>query len=191
MYFKYKIIHSLPGRIRLSIPALKQMEEHQAIAKLFASIKGIRYVRIEPIIQTMLIQFDPSEIRQRIVLRNVSLFFQQISEDLRFTSNQPAKHRGDLIKSIVSGILLFIAFVRKNGSIRPDLFDYLVVISTSYTVLSHGKNRLSHPDVLTGIVSMVSMGAQNILKISLLTWIVNFIEVVSDIMNEMNKPVFI
>ena len=191
MYFKYKVVHSLPGRVRLHIPILKQMDEYASIAELFESIKGVRRVRIEPIIQTMLIEYDPQEIDKRIVLRNVGLFFNQISEDMGFMMDPKGNLRGDLLKSAVSGVLLLIAFLRKNGSMRPDVFDYLVVISTSYTVLSHGENRLGHPDVLTGIISMVSLGAQNILKVSLVTWLVNLIEVLSDIMKENNKPIVV
>lgn len=167
------------------------MEEYDAIAELFESIKGVHHVRIEPIIQTMVVQYDPAVIDKRIVLRNIGLFFNQISEDMRYVSDSARDLRGDLLKSIVSGILLLVAFIRKNGSMRPDLFDYLVVISTSYTVLSHGKNRLSHPDVLTGIISMISLGAQNILQVSVVTWIVNLIEVVSDIIKENNKPILV
>lgn len=191
MYFKYKVVHSIPGRVRLHIPILKQMEEYASIAELFESIKGVRHVRIEPIIQTMLIEYDPQVLKKQVVLRNVGLFFNQISEDMRFMTDPKGNLRGDLLKSFVSGILLLIAFLRKNGSTRPDVFDYLVVISTSYTVLSHGEDRLGHPDVLTGIISMVSLGAQNILKISLVTWLVNLIEVVSDIMKENNRPIVV
>lgn len=191
MYFKYKVVHSVPGRLRLHIPILKQMDEYSSIEELFQSIKGVRYVRIEPIIQTMLIEYDEQEIEKQVVLRNVGLFFNQISEDMGFVMDHSGNLRGDLVKSFVSGVLLLIAFMRKNGSMRPDVFDYLVVISTSYTVLSHGENRLGHPDVLTGIISMVSLGAQNILKVSLVTWLVNLIEVISDIMKENNRPLVV
>ena len=78
MYFKYKVVHSLPGRVRLHIPILKQMDEYASIAELFESIKGVRRVRIEPIIQTMLIEYDPQESDKRIVIRNVGLFFDKI-----------------------------------------------------------------------------------------------------------------
>lgn len=191
MYFKYKVVHSIPGRVRLHIPILRQMDEYASITELFESIKGVRSVKIEPIIQTMLIEYDPQEINKRVVLRNVGLFFNQISEDIGFMMDPKGNFRGDLLKSFVSGALLLVAFLRKNGSMRPDVFDYLVVISTSYTVLSHGENRLGHPDVLTGIISMVSLGAQNILKISFVTWLVNLIEVLSDIMKENNKPIMV
>ena len=80
--------------------------------------------------------------------------------------------------------------MRRNGRLGPDLFDYLVVISTSYTVLSHGENRLSHPDVLTGIVSMASLGAQNIISVSLMAWFVNLIEVLIELRDGFMHGVF-
>lgn len=148
---------------------------------MFEAIKGIEQVRIEPIIQNMIIHYNKRELNHKHVLRYISLFFQQSHIGSKHIMPNRDVIRKDLLRSFVSGVFLLAAFLRKNVKHRPDAFDYLVVISTSYTVLSHGENKLSHPDVITGILSMLSLGAQNILQVAMVTWIVNLIEVFNDL----------
>lgn len=180
----------VPGRMRLTVPILETMRDHNSIKDMFESITGIEHVRIEPRIQGMIITYDHQEIDKRLVLKDIGLFFSQ-AEDGVLPKNMDRKHiLIALAKSIVSGILILIAYLRRNGRVTPDLFDYLVVISTSYTVLSHGENRLSHPDVLTGIISMVSLGAQKILSVSLMAWFVNLIEVLVELRNSFLNRAF-
>lgn len=147
---------------------------------MFTSIKGVQKVRIEPIIQSMIIHYNVKELQGRQVLRYVSLFIPQVQDESLQLFSTKNHLKADLYRSIFTGILLFIAFLRKNVISRPDAFDYLVVISTSYTVLSHGENKLRHPDVMTGLISMLSLGPQNILQVAMVTWAVNLIEVFND-----------
>lgn len=164
----------------MSVPALAAVAEHSAIKEMFESIRGIVQVRIEPVIQSLIIHYNNQILTSKHVLRYVSLFFQGFVESKVQTPGSTKKTAADLLRSFISGALLLAAFLRKHGKRRPDAFDYLVVISTSYTVLSHGENKLSHPDVLTGIISMLSLGAENILQVAMVTWIVNLLEVFSD-----------
>ncbi|WP_375537119.1 hypothetical protein [Alteribacillus sp. HJP-4] len=60
------------------------------------------------------------------------------------------------------------------------MLDYAVVISTAYTLLSHVENKFRHPDVITGILSMLSMGAGNILQVVMVTWAVNVLELLNE-----------
>lgn len=189
VYIKYKIIHSVPGRIRLSIPILDKVRDHSSIKDMFESITGIEHVRIEAKINAMVINYNSQKIDKRLILKDIGLFFSELKDD-----NLPDIDRkqmlGAILKSVISGILILIAYFRRKGKLAPDLFDYLVVISTSYTVLSHGENRLSHPDVLTGIVSMVSLGAKNIISVSLMAWFVNLIEVIIELRNGLINGAF-
>ena len=54
---KFYLLHDIPGRLRLHIPALENLNDEE-IQSLFSSLKGIEQVRIEPIIQTMMIQYN-------------------------------------------------------------------------------------------------------------------------------------
>ena len=146
------------------------------------SIKGIEEVRVEPIIKTILIYYDTTKRRVTDILQYLTMFFPQTNQEpsLQLFSTREGIKK-DIWRSILSGSLLLIALLRKNIKTHPDMFDYLAVISTSYTVLSHGENKLRHPDVLTGLISIVSLGSHNILQLALATWIVNFVEVFNDI----------
>ncbi len=190
MYLKYKIVHAIPGRIRLSIPILENMRDYDSIQMMFESITGINQIRIEPEINAMIIHYDWQQLDKSIILKDIGLFFSQIEDDKLPDSMDRKKMLKAIVKSIISGLLILAAYMRRNGRLGPDLFDYLAFISTSYTVLSHGENRLSHPDVLTGIVSIFSLGAQNIISVSLMAWFVNLIEVMIELRNGFVHGVF-
>lgn len=181
----FNIVHDIPGRIRLIIPALIDKKEHDQITQLFSAIKGIEGVRIEPLIQSMVISYNPILMTKKLVLRFVSLFFKQTRfdplDDFMVTISPTL--RKNFLRSLVTGFLLLLAYLRKSSMHAPGFLDYAVVISTAYTVLSHGQNKLRHPDVITGIVSMLSLGTGNILHVAALTWAVNILE----LFNDMNK----
>jgi len=182
MKLRFYILHDLPGRVRIHVPALQDKTSYKEIEKMFSSIKGIHTVRIEPIIFTMLIQYDKDKLSRENLLRNLSLFFHQTQFNPIdwIMMNIKPRLRKDLFRSLVSGGILFFAFIRKTNVKRPDILDYIAGISTSYTVLSHGTNKLSHPDVLTGIISLFSLGASNMLQVSIVTWAVNALELLND-----------
>ena len=62
------------------------------------------------------------------------------------------------------------------------------MIATGYAVLSHGtKNKLHHPDILTGILSLGSLGPANILHGALVTWAVNVLELLHEMQDNQVK----
>ncbi|MCD8509884.1 MAG: hypothetical protein LRY73_08470 [Bacillus sp. (in: Bacteria)] len=152
---------------------------------MFSSLNGVKKVRIEPIIQSMLIEYEEETIERKTLIQYVSIFFENIYIDPinNFMGKVTPSVRKDLFRSIISGALLLLAFTRKSVRPRPDIIDYAVVISTGYTVLSHGnqgQSKLGHPDIITGIITMLSLGTQNILQVSLVTWFVNLFEILHD-----------
>ena len=175
MYPKYTIDHLLPGRIRLTIPKLSHMHNEALIKEMFEAIKGVKNIRMIPIIQSIVIEYDPDILNYQQILRYVHLFFYQMDE--RSPILMKKDMRNSLIRSGISGTLLLAALLSKK---RSTMLDYMVVISTSYTVLSHGENKLSHPDVITGIISMMSLGSQNIIQASMASWIINLLEIFND-----------
>jgi hypothetical protein len=179
---KYIIVHDIPGRIRLIIPALGERKDSKEIEHFFSSLKGIARVRVEPIIDSMLLEYDVQTLQRNVLLKYISIFFKQISydplDDL-LVHVKPTIRR-DLFRSVLSGVLLLIAYSRKTINPRPDMLDYIATISTAYTVLSHGTNKLGHPDVIAGIISMFSLGTNKILQVSAITWVVNLVELFHD-----------
>lgn len=180
---KYMINHLMPGRIRLTVPALKESNECNYMEEMLRTVKGVKTVRVVPLIQSVVVEFDEAVIHYKQILQSVSFLIQQPKTDF-----QNDKVRSDLknsiIRSGISGLLLVAATLRKASPLRPDAFDYMVVIATSYTVLSHGgEGNLSHPDVVTGAVSMLSLGNKNIIHVSWVTWLVNLLEIINDWQN--------
>jgi hypothetical protein len=173
------IAHDIPGRIRFIIPALRERKDYKSIEQLFASLKGVTVVRIEPLIHSMTLKYDGETMIRNVLLKYVSVFFKKIRydplDDL-MVHVKPTLRR-DLFRSVISGVLLLIAFTRKTTGPRPDIFDYAAAVSTAFTVLSHGTNKLRHPDIIAGIISMFSLGPVNILKVSAITWAVNLFEI--------------
>ncbi|MGR9047494.1 HMA2 domain-containing protein [Halobacillus faecis] len=182
MQATFSIVHDIPGRLRLIIPALYDKRDYDQIQDMFTSIKGIESVRIEPTIQSMTISYVKELINRKVILRFISLFFKQTRFDPldNIMVNIAPAQRKDFLRSLVTGFLILIAYLNNKPGKVPGMLDYAVVISTAYTVLSHGENKFRHPDVITGIVSMLSIGAGNILQVAMVTWAVNVIELLND-----------
>ncbi|WP_338448498.1 hypothetical protein R4Z09_20040 [Niallia oryzisoli] len=182
MKHKFYLLHDLPGRLRLHIPAIEN-QNYEEVQSLFSSLKGIEQVRIEPIIQTMLIQYNSDEISRNHLLRSVSLFFHQGTFNPldRFIGHIKPNVRRGIFRSLIAGGLLLVAYLQKSSYKHPTALTYCAVIATGYAVLSHGtKNKLHHPDILTGILSLGSLGPANILHGALVTWAVNVLELVHE-----------
>jgi hypothetical protein len=180
---KFYILHDIPGRLRLQVPALRDNPDHDEIQTMFSSLQGVRSVRIQPLIHTMLIQYVENKNSRNHILRYVSLFFHQVRLDpfddimIHITPNI----RGDLFRSLIAGALLLLAYIRKAPIKRPDALIYGAVIATGYAVLSHGNtNKLRHPDILTGVISLVSLGPANMLHGAMATWAVNVLELLHE-----------
>ncbi len=89
--------------------------------------------------------------------------------------------RGSLIRSLIAGGLLLVAYIQNSTSKQPTALAFGAVIATGYAVLSHGThNKLRHPDILTGILSLGSMGPANMLHGAMVTWAVNVLELLHE-----------
>ena len=95
--------------------------------RLFSSLKGIEQVRIEPIIQTMMIQYNSDEISRNHLLRCVSLFFhQQPFNPLdRFMGHVKPNVRRGLFRSLIAGGLLLVAYLAKIIFYTTNCFNLL------------------------------------------------------------------
>lgn len=177
---KFCIVHEIPGRIRVLIDSLNIRKDHKEIEVHFKSLLGVKNVRLEPLISSMAVEYDATQVTRDKILLHITVFFQQtcyssVNEMLARVS--PSVRR-DLFSSLVSGVLLFVSMSRRTNKLMPDMLDYIVMIATAYTVLSHGgKDKLKHPDVIAGFVSMLSLGPNKMLQSSAIAWGVNLLEI--------------
>ena len=184
---KFYILHDIPGRLRVHVPALRRNQDYEALQTLFSSLKGIQDVRIQPIIQTIRIQYKTNEISRNQLLRYVSLFFQQQPYHPlnNLMGHVKPKVRGYLLRSLVAGGLLLFAYIQNASFKEPTPLVYGAIIATGYAVLSHGtQNKLGHPDILTGILSLGSLGPANMLHGAMVTWAVNALELLHEMRDE-------
>jgi hypothetical protein len=70
----YRIVHRLPGRIRIHIPALKKLPEKWWIyrkpsSELIRMKKGIKTAEVQPISGSLLIEYDPEVVNEKGVLK--------------------------------------------------------------------------------------------------------------------------
>ena len=184
---KFYILHDIPGRLRVHIPALRKNQDYEDIQTMFSSLKGIQDVRIQPIIQTIVIQYKSDEISQNQMLRCMSLYFRQ--QPYYPLNHLKPKLRGGIMRSLVAGVLLLFAYIQNASFKKPTPLVYGAIIATGYAVLSHGnQNKLGHPDILAGILSLGSLGPANMLHGAMVTWAVNVLELLHEMRDEKKVP---
>ena len=190
----YTVLHDIPGRLRIHIPSLRNYSSPKEIEAFYCTVTGIVKVQIEPIIRTMIIKYNTEKISKEKIFQYIILFFQEKTWDpvQSIMVHSTPGIRKAIIRSVVTGLLLLGAVIKKRYTSKIDVFDYLVVISTAHTVLSHGgEDRYKHPDILTGIISLFSLGASNLLNVCIVTWAVNVLEILHDIKQTNQRPILL
>ena len=173
---------------------LRNHSSVKEIEAFYSTVTGIENVKIEPIIKTMVIMYNTEKISKEKIIQYIILFFQEKTWDpvQSIMSHSTPGIRKAIIRSVVTGLLLLGAVIKKRYTSKIDVFDYLVVISTAHTVLSHGgEDRFKHPDILTGIISLFSLGASNLLNVCMVTWAVNVLEILHDIKRTNQRPILL
>jgi len=182
---KIVINHAIPGRIRLTVPTLEKAKHHAFIKEAFQALAGIKATRIVQEIRSIIIEYDTGLLSQNQVLQFATMFFNPAKKVSQMSLDQIDRElRNSVLRSALSGSLLLVAFFRHRAGLAGpglDYLDYLAVASTAYATLSHGENNLNHPDVLTMILSMLSLGPTNILRAAVITWAFNLIEIINDV----------
>jgi hypothetical protein len=87
---KYRIVHHVPGRIRIEVPAIRELS-FKALDKL-SNIPipcGIKGIRPNPITGSLLIQYDPQRIDIMTYLKNISS-----REEMKCIFNEGGLHEG-------------------------------------------------------------------------------------------------
>ena len=169
------------------MPSLRHEQDCDLIESLLSSLKGIQAIRMEPIIQTVLIQYDLEEISQKQLLQCMSFYFKQQPSRSTYPiiGQATPKIRGAVFRSFVAGVLLLFAYLQNSSFKEPTPIVYSAIIATGYAVLSHGThNKLGHPDVLTGILSLGSLGPANMLHGAMATWAVNVLELLHEMKDD-------
>jgi hypothetical protein len=175
-----RIVHQLPGRIRLKLNLLPlnlaQMKKH------VKSHPGIREVIVNPITNSMLLQYEPDEITQEELIIRVAVYLalENNFSTIRVFSDIEVREMSNM--AFMSGFFIMCAFSAKlfPPFIRiKKVLDWIAGISTAYSIVDHGHDELKErgnfdPEVLSIVYLLTAFMQGNILPAALFTWIATF-----------------
>jgi len=123
MQMRPRVIHRIPGRLRLHIPALKKVEaEFQEVSNLLISDfhlpAGIKLARINYISGNIVINYDPDITDERHVL----VWILDVKKIFETTFLQFDKMDEQRIQNSVNKLKEFLKSVSNNGTIIDQTF---------------------------------------------------------------------
>lgn len=177
VFKKYEVVHSIPGRIRLIIQDKNNAKGN--IEAEFKKVPGIITVRYNPVIQSLLINYDHLLTNEPTIIQNLD---KHLSPGISIRDN-------NLFWSLLAGGTILISYLYRKSSQKNDssgsFLDYLAAGITAYSVLSHrdkdnGNNcgdKSLHLDDMAGLVSLFSLKTDGRSMGLFITWLLNFIEI--------------
>lgn len=109
-FFKFKVVHSIPGRLRVSVPALKNTPQSfqidpQKITSLIKEVKGIKEADYNYISGNALISYDMDIINEKEILDLAKKILQillnnknQLEEMFQIDEDKAIEIAKDLVK---------------------------------------------------------------------------------------------
>ncbi|MEI6856262.1 HMA2 domain-containing protein [Psychrilyobacter sp.] len=84
LYFnKIKVVHSLPGRLRLSVPGLNQVPEEfkkfePNLTKLIKLVGGVEEVTYSYVTHKVLLKYNPKKVTEKDILNWIDLVWKEV-----------------------------------------------------------------------------------------------------------------
>ncbi|MDD3581731.1 MAG: hypothetical protein PHW74_12005 [Desulfobacca sp.] len=124
-----RLIHAIPGRVRLKIARLKHNQDlARVIHHRFATLPGVRRVEVNTRTGSLLVLFDPQEIISLESLQTLSEILPEVAPDLDVNQladwlTDPTANQGNnpLARSIVDGLGIVNSSVRNATGGLLDL----------------------------------------------------------------------
>lgn len=186
--FVYRVVHSIPGRMRVEL--IGEQGEFGASCEWLRAQPSISAVTWNAITKTAVIEYKQhvwKESEIRFVLDTL------LNKAAHGFSNTTSK--ANLWFSLLAGGALIAgnALRRKSQTSSTELggrFELLAAALTAYSVLTHrntceGNARTLHPDSLAGLLSLCNVGSDRALPGLVITWILNFLEILAA---QLGKP---
>ncbi len=121
-FFKFnsmKIVHSIPGRIRFSVPGLKMIDSEflhfeEELVRILSELKGVKEFTLSVVTGKALASYDSSIIDERTLLVKFELTWDRlINEILALDSDTPVTE--ELVQSFIPRLETIIDEVNENG----------------------------------------------------------------------------
>ena len=100
MFNQIKVVHSIPGRLRLFVPNLSKVPEElkkydNEVKKLILSKKGIKSVEYSYITNKILLYYDPNLIREKEILEWMNKVWKTVVNHSELYENKSLKEIED------------------------------------------------------------------------------------------------
>ena len=111
MFNQIKVVHSIPGRLRLFVPNLSKVPEElkkydNEVKKLILSKKGIKSVEYSYITNKILLYYDPNLISEKGILEWMNKVWKTVI-------NHPELYQNKSLKEIEDNLEVFYDLIKK------------------------------------------------------------------------------
>ena len=111
MFNQIKVVHSIPGRLRLFVPNLSKVPEElkkydDEVKKLILSKKGIKSVEYSYITNKILLYYDPNLISEKEILEWMNKVWKTVI-------NHPELYENKSLKEIEDNLEVFYDLIKK------------------------------------------------------------------------------
>ena len=111
MFNQIKVVHSIPGRLRLFVPNLSKVPEElkkydNEVKKLILSKKGIKSVEYSYITNKILLYYDPNFISEKGILEWMNKVWKTVI-------NHPELYENKSLKEIEDNLEVFYDLIKK------------------------------------------------------------------------------
>ena len=111
MFNQIKVVHSIPGRLRLSVPNLSKIPEElkkydYRVTELILSKKGIKSVEYSYITNKILLYYDPNLISEKEILEWMNKVWKTVV-------NHPELYENKSLKEIEDNLEIFYDLIKR------------------------------------------------------------------------------
>ena len=111
MFNQIKVVHSIPGRLRLFVPNLSKVPEElkkydNEVKKLILSKKGIKTVEYSYITNKILLYYDPNLISEKEILEWMNKVWKMVI-------NHPELYENKSLKEIEDNLEIFYDLIKR------------------------------------------------------------------------------
>lgn len=111
MFNQIKVVHSIPGRLRLFVPNLSKVPEElkkydNEVKKLILSKKGIKSVEYSYITNKILLYYDPNLISEKEILEWMNKVWKTVT-------NHPELYENKSLKEIEDNLEIFYDLIKR------------------------------------------------------------------------------
>ena len=111
MFNQIKVVHSIPGRLRLFVPNLSKVPEElkkydNEVKKLILSKKGIKSVEYSYITNKILLYYDPNLISEKEILEWMNKVWKTVV-------NHPELYENNSLKEIEDNLEIFYDLIKR------------------------------------------------------------------------------